>query len=148
MLDMSSIMPIFTTPSEIVVFSSACAANVAANNNPALDAIISNFVIVTFRVVDAFKHRNSQNSDTLCAWLAKQHSLANLLVRRHRRLLHPINHLVFHFAQRFVVSTGECLSELSAARRAGLRAFGASLTCPLFGASRTEIRSVRSRRVQ
>ena len=39
------------------------------------------------------------------------------------------------------VSSGECpLSELSAARRAGLRAFGASFTCPLFGASRTEIK--------
>jgi hypothetical protein len=54
MLDMSSIMPIFTTPSEIVVFSSARTANAAASNNPALDAITSNFVIVTSRGVDAF----------------------------------------------------------------------------------------------
>jgi hypothetical protein len=54
MLDMSSIMPIFTTPSEILVFSSDFAAYGAANKNTALAAITSHLFIVTSRVVDAF----------------------------------------------------------------------------------------------
>jgi site-specific DNA-cytosine methylase len=53
MLDMSSIMPIFTTPSEILVFSSDCAAHTVTNKSTALDAVTSDLFIVTSRVVDA-----------------------------------------------------------------------------------------------
>ena len=45
---MSSIMPIFTTPSEILVFSSDCAAHTVTNKSTALDAVTSDLFIVTF----------------------------------------------------------------------------------------------------
>src|ERR1700756_5021570 len=53
MLDMSSIKPILTTPSEILLFSSEWAAHIAANRSTALDTIASDRFIVTSRVVDA-----------------------------------------------------------------------------------------------
>jgi hypothetical protein len=47
-------MPIFTTPSEILVFSSDFAALAVTNKNTALDAITNDLFIVTSRAVDAF----------------------------------------------------------------------------------------------
>jgi hypothetical protein len=54
MLDMSSIMPILTTPSEILGFSCDCATHAAANKRMALEAITSDLFIVTSRAVDGF----------------------------------------------------------------------------------------------
>jgi len=51
---MSSIMPILTTPSEILVFSSDLAAHAATDKDAAVAAITSHLFIVTSRVVDAF----------------------------------------------------------------------------------------------
>jgi hypothetical protein len=45
-------MPIFTTPSEILAFSSDCAGHIAANKSTPLDAITSDLFIVTSRAVD------------------------------------------------------------------------------------------------
>src|ERR1700726_2243791 len=52
MLDMSSIMPIFTTPSEILVFSSDFASHGATDKNTAVAAITSHLFIVTSRAVE------------------------------------------------------------------------------------------------
>jgi hypothetical protein len=91
MLDMSSIMPIFTTPSEILVFSSDLAAYAATNKNTANATIISHLFIVTSWVVDAF---------TLAIL-----RIASRLVRGHAKGHLPrqlASAAGFHFSQHFV----------------------------------------------
>src|ERR1700733_15204960 len=91
MLYISSIMLIFTTESEIPVFSSDFVAYAATNKNTADATITSHLFIVTSWVVDAF----------ILAILR----IASRLVRGHakRRLPRQLASAAgFHFSQHFV----------------------------------------------
>jgi hypothetical protein len=87
MLDMSSIMPIFTTESEIPVFSSDFVVYAATNKNTADATITSHLFIVTSWVVDAFTLDLKIIDDDATRMLAAEFTAGRLEAARREGLI-------------------------------------------------------------